>query len=53
MKFRDKRSGTVYKPSNDQVIRWMAQDPNLEAVVEPKIEEPKKAAPNKPKKKSE
>lgn len=53
MKFRDKRSGTVYKPSSEQVARWMAQDPNLEAVVEPKIEEPKKAAPKKPKKKSE
>ena len=53
MKFRDKRSGVFYRPSVEQVARWMADDPNLEAVVEPKVEEPKKAAPKKPKKKSE
>ena len=41
MKFRDKRSGVVYEPSCEQVARWMAQNPNLEAVGE------KKAAPKK------
>lgn len=50
MKFRDKRSGVVYEPSSEQVACWMADDPNLEAVEEPKVEEPKKAAPKKPKK---
>lgn len=53
MKFRDKRSGVVYEPSSEQVARWMAQNPNLEAVEEPKVEAPKKAAPKKPKKKTE
>ena len=53
MKFRDMRSGVVYEPSNEQVARWMARNPNLEAVVEPKVEEPKKAAPKKTKKKTE
>ena len=48
MKFRDKRSGVVYEPSDEQVARWMAQSKNLEA-----FEESKKAAPKKPKKKSE
>ena len=53
MKFRDKRSGVVYEPSSEQVACWMAKDQNLEAVMEPEIEEPKKAAPKKPKKKTE
>lgn len=50
MKFRDKRSGVVYEPSSEQVARWMAQNPNLEAVEEPKVGEPKKAAPKAKKK---
>lgn len=47
MKFRDKRSGVVYEPSSEQVARWMAQNPNLEAVEEPKKAAPKKAAKKK------
>ena len=48
--FRDKRSGTVYRPSNEQVARWMAEDPNLEAVEETEAVKPRKAAPKKQKK---
>lgn len=47
MKFRDKRSGVVYEPSSEQVACWMAQNPNLEAVVEPKKAAPKKASKKK------
>lgn len=56
MKFRDKRSGLIYAPSNEQVACWMAKDPNLEPIVKPEKAAPKKAekaAPKKPKKKTE
>lgn len=51
MKFRDKRSGVVYEPSSEQIACWMAQNPNLEAIVEQKVEEAAKAAPKKATKK--
>ena len=55
MKFRDKRSGLIYAPSNEQVACWMAKDPNLEPIVKPEKAAPKKAekaAPKKPTRKS-
>ena len=44
MKFRDKRTGTIYEPS-DQVAEMMAANPNLEPVEEKKPA--RKRAPKK------